>query len=214
MAPCSPGTARVCPLPVAPNSHHNCNPRLVGALTIEAPPEAAPVPHFTAGVSHACWAISGGRMRTAATQSAAHLQRRDRGGQHNHDRLPRSQDPQPVDHREDRGPQRRARATRRPRGTTVARARSAGTRMKRTHPRRSWRAGCGESRTSGSEGGDEETTGRQGRHGASPPTLRERRSKRCARTAPLRSSDRSLARAPARRGMKMGSEADARGPAG
>jgi hypothetical protein len=32
------------------------------------------------------------------------------------------------------------------------------------HSMCSWRAGCGESRTSGSEGGGEETTGRQGRH--------------------------------------------------
>ena len=36
--------------------------------------------------------------------------------------------------------------------------------MKRTQPMCSGRAGCGESRTSGSEGGGEETTGRQGRH--------------------------------------------------
>jgi hypothetical protein len=36
----------------------------------------------------------------------------------------------------------------------------------------SWRAGCGESRTSGSEGGGEETTGRKAGTGASPPTLR------------------------------------------
>jgi hypothetical protein len=36
----------------------------------------------------------------------------------------------------------------------------------------SWRAGCGGSRTSGSEGGGEETTGRKADTGASPPTLR------------------------------------------
>jgi len=35
----------------------------------------------------------------------------------------------------------------------------------------SWRAGCGGSRTSGSEGGGEETTGRKAGTGASPPTL-------------------------------------------
>ena len=40
-----------------------------------------------------------------------------------------------------------------------------------THPTRWWRAGCDGSRTSGSEGGGEETTGRNGRNGASPPTL-------------------------------------------
>jgi hypothetical protein len=38
----------------------------------------------------------------------------------------------------------------------------------------SWRAGCGGSRKSGSEGGGEETTGRKADTGASPPTLRER----------------------------------------
>jgi predicted enzyme related to lactoylglutathione lyase len=36
----------------------------------------------------------------------------------------------------------------------------------------SWRAGCGGSRKSGSEGGGEETTGRKADTGASPPTLR------------------------------------------
>ena len=36
----------------------------------------------------------------------------------------------------------------------------------------SWSAGCGGSRTSGSEGGGEETTGRKADTGASPPTLR------------------------------------------
>jgi hypothetical protein len=36
----------------------------------------------------------------------------------------------------------------------------------------SWRAGCGGTRTSGSEGGGEETTGRKAGIGASPPTLR------------------------------------------
>ena len=40
---------------------------------------------------------------------------------------------------------------------------------------RSWRAGCGGTRTSGSEGGGEETTGRNAGTGASPPTLRELR---------------------------------------
>jgi len=40
----------------------------------------------------------------------------------------------------------------------------------------SWRAGCGGSRKSGSEGGGEETTGRKAGTGASPPTLRERAS--------------------------------------
>jgi hypothetical protein len=44
--------------------------------------------------------------------------------------------------------------------------------MKRTHPMCSWRAGCGETRKSGSEGGGEETTGRKAGTGASPPTLR------------------------------------------
>jgi hypothetical protein len=42
----------------------------------------------------------------------------------------------------------------------------------RTHPMCSWRAGCGGTRTSGSEGGGEETTGRKANTGASPPTLR------------------------------------------
>jgi hypothetical protein len=37
----------------------------------------------------------------------------------------------------------------------------------------SWRAGCGGSRTSGSEGDGEETTGRKAGTGASPSTLRE-----------------------------------------
>ena len=37
----------------------------------------------------------------------------------------------------------------------------------------SWRAGCGGSRKSGSEGGGEETPGRKAGTGASPPTLRE-----------------------------------------
>jgi hypothetical protein len=41
-------------------------------------------------------------------------------------------------------------------------------------PMCSWRAGCGGSRKSGSEGGGEETTGRKADTGASPPTLRER----------------------------------------
>jgi hypothetical protein len=36
----------------------------------------------------------------------------------------------------------------------------------------SWRAGCGGTRKSGSEGGGEETTGRKAGIGASPPTLR------------------------------------------
>ena len=39
------------------------------------------------------------------------------------------------------------------------------------HSMCSWRAGCGGSRTSGSEGGGEETTGRKADTGASPPTL-------------------------------------------
>ena len=39
----------------------------------------------------------------------------------------------------------------------------------------SWRAGCGGTRTSGSEGGGEETTGRKAGTGASPPTLRDNR---------------------------------------
>ena len=42
----------------------------------------------------------------------------------------------------------------------------------RTYPMCSWRAGCGGTRTSGSEGGGEETTGRKAGIGASPPTLR------------------------------------------
>jgi hypothetical protein len=40
------------------------------------------------------------------------------------------------------------------------------------HPMCPWRAGCGGTRTSGSEGGGEETTGRKAGTGASPPTLR------------------------------------------
>jgi len=39
-----------------------------------------------------------------------------------------------------------------------------------TYHSRSWRAGCEETRTSGSAGGGEETTGRKAGHGASPPT--------------------------------------------
>ena len=46
--------------------------------------------------------------------------------------------------------------------------------MKRTHPMCSWRAGCGGTRKSGSEGGGEETTGRKAGTGTSPPTLRSR----------------------------------------
>ena len=40
------------------------------------------------------------------------------------------------------------------------------------HPMCPWRAGCGGTRTSGSAGGGEETTGRKAGTGASPPTLR------------------------------------------
>jgi len=42
--------------------------------------------------------------------------------------------------------------------------------MTRSNSMCSWRAGCGESRTSGSAGGGEETTGRKAGTGASPPT--------------------------------------------
>jgi hypothetical protein len=48
----------------------------------------------------------------------------------------------------------------------------AWSRVKTNHSVCSWRAGCGGSRTSGSEGGGEETTGRKADTGASPPTLR------------------------------------------
>jgi hypothetical protein len=51
--------------------------------------------------------------------------------------------------------------------------RPTGAGMKRTHSVCSWRAGCGGTRKSGSEGGGEEITGRKAGIGASPPTLRD-----------------------------------------
>jgi hypothetical protein len=48
---------------------------------------------------------------------------------------------------------------------------------------RSWRAGCGGTRTSGSEGDGEETTGPKAGTGASPSTLRLRNSFSSCRTA-------------------------------
>jgi hypothetical protein len=81
----------------------------------------------------------------------------------------------PTRGRSRRPPTRVACASSAPATTSSCRSSASNRRWHETnHSVCSWRAGCGGSRKSGSEGGGEETTGRKADTGASPPTLRKR----------------------------------------
>src|SRR4051812_36775048 len=166
-APAQPGAARLVRLfPLR---------SIVADLSIPAPI------HVATGHGMAATQVPEAQLALAATPPPSRLvadrQGNDAlqpgGGQHDSLPLPSRAHRHPLAVRSDR----LARCDRLPRATAIP--------VQRQPPACPWRAGCGGTRTSGSEGGGEQTTARERGIGGSPPTLR-RVDRRRARRAPAR----------------------------